>query len=265
MGWITVALVLFGLLVLVVVKLCHKQLEKAGALLVAPLVAVTVLWTAFVAYKWLVPEPPPQESEGPGAEPGRASRPRRPRHTYELVSLVRKLPLLDKQEGRALSNAQASALASALQGLKTDDTLTQDQAKSKVEAIKKLLTPAQLDALGNIQLPRPSGRGRRPRPPDAGAERPGPERAEASPPKPIPERERPERAVAETTPEPPRPPAAKAAPEPSRQGPRDQRRRFRPDRNPFQRERFRPVLAELLKLLDQRQTGAPAPPTPKQE
>lgn len=263
MGWTTVALALFGLVLLVAVKLCHKQLEKAGAWVVAPLVAVTVVWTAFIAYRWLAPEPPAQESEPPGGQQGPASRRRRPRHTYELVGLVRKLPLLDKQEGGALSNAQASALASALNGLGTDDTLTQDQAKSKVEAVRKILTLLQLAALDKIELPRPSRGPRGPRSPDAGAARPGPESAAQA--KPTPEREASERTAAQTTSEPRRPPAAKAAPETRQQGPRGRPRQSRPDRNPFQRDRFRPALAELLQLLDRLQADSPAQATPKQE
>lgn len=284
MSWPLTALALFAVVVLIAVKLFRAQIEKAGAPLVVPLVILVVAAVGLTVYqnqKEMSLDTQGEESPegGPGGMRGgggggRGSWRERFKQTFELVAMVRKLPLMDKQEAVGLSSEQAVSLAPLLQSLETDEKLTQDQAKAKVEAIKKVLTAPQLEALDKIELPRRRFRGRRGGPPSTPEGGPPGERREQpvtpTPPAigalPDPPAGKAPAAPTGTATSRTAAPTGEARPQPEGRGKgrRGGRGRFSPDMNPFQRERSKPALTELLGLLDKRQKGeTPAPETAK--
>jgi len=290
MDWPLIALALFAAVVLIVVKVFRAQIEQAGAPLIIPLVVIVIAAVGLTVYHNQKEElkdtgmdemsegGPAGMGGGRGGGGGRSSWRERFQQTIELAALVRKLPLMDKQEGVGLSKEQAASLAPLFQSLATDEKLTQDQAKAKIEATKKVLTPPQLEALGKIELPRRrfgrrrggtsrGGAGGPPgevHPPTAPTTEPT-DGKPAEPPPPAPAGEaRPAPTGADAS----RPAARPGEARPERGGPgsgrRSRRGGFSPDMNPFLREWSKPALTELLDLLDKRQKGvAPVPEAPK--
>lgn len=271
------ALTLFALVLLTAVKLFHTQIEKAGAPLTIPLVVLIVIAVGLTVYHdqkevfdgtqgYESAKGAPEVIRGGGGG-GRGSWRERFRQTSELVALVRKLPLMDKQEAVRLSSEQAASLAPLLQSLETDEKLTQGQAKAKVKAIKKVLTPPQLEVLDKTELPRRRFSGRRGGQPVVGEGRPsgkgreGPSAAARPAAAPDETQEpsagRAPAAPAGTAPTRPSAPPGEAPAQPRERGKgrSDGRRRFNPNMNPFQRERAKPALLGLLELLDMRQKG----------
>lgn len=88
---------------------------------------------------------------------GRGPRPKR-----ELTDLVRKITLLTGDIQISLSSEQAATLAAALKDIEKPETMSDDEAKAKHEALLGLLDDnqkARLEAIGLPRGPRPGGGG----------------------------------------------------------------------------------------------------------
>jgi hypothetical protein len=81
-----------------------------------------------------------------------------PSPTGDLARLVRNLDTVQKVQGSGLTPAQTAALAPVLARVRSAATISDADAQSDADAIQKILTPAQKDALTAIQ-PARGGRG----------------------------------------------------------------------------------------------------------
>ncbi len=235
----------FGVAVLLAALLFRKQMEKAGAPLIVPLAAAVLAAAAVAAYsnhraqlkqlnrrKQCIDEDPDAPRDGGG---GMGNWRERFAYRLALTSLVRKLPVLDQQEGLALSAEQAAKLIQTLAPLRTEAKLAKEPALALVAKAKAVLTPEQIAGFDAIELPRLSrGRGRRGRPDGAATQTASPAATTTA-------------ATTETA-----RPAHREAGSGTRERQEGRRRRFDPDANPFMRERYKPMLDALLSLLEKR-------------
>jgi len=234
----------FAAIVLLVALLFRKLLLKAGPGLLVPLILLVIASGATAAYsnysahraELAMQAQASEESGGPGGGPGGGRE--RSAHQAELRNLVRKLPVLDAQEGRALSAEQAAKLLEIAAPLRTLEKLEKEPTLALVAKAKAVLTPEQLTAFDAIELPRISRRGRRRRRPAPEATTRTAAPASAGTPG----------AAATTT---ARPDGREARPD-GQQRRRGRRGGFDPTANPFMRERYKPALDALTSLLEQR-------------
>ena len=85
-----------------------------------------------------------------------------------MTDLVRKITLLTGDIRISLSPEQAATLATALKDIEKPETMSDDEAKAKHEALLALLDDsqkAQLEAIGLPRGPRPGGGGGSSEPP----------------------------------------------------------------------------------------------------
>jgi len=98
-----------------------------------------------------------------------------------LARTVRNLDMLQAAQGRGITPAQAAALGPILRKLQSTEKLSEKDAQAHADAIEKVLTPAQKEALAALQPQRgmmgggPGGPGGM-----MGGGRPDPERPFAS-------------------------------------------------------------------------------------
>lgn len=76
-----------------------------------------------------------------------------PSSTRTLMTLLRKLDLLDRGISLTLEPEQAQQLAAELEGLEGAEALSEDNAKAKTDRILAVLTESQRDTLGSVELP----------------------------------------------------------------------------------------------------------------
>ena len=232
---VSISVMVLAAVVLVAALVLRKPIEKAGPKLIVPLFVLLLAAAALAAYSnHCAQQERPQEPAqggggggggGEGTGGGRAGWRERFKHTFALVALVRKLPLLDQQEAHALSPQQATQLMSMLAPLGSAEELGEERAQTLGTEAMAVLTPAQLAALEAIELPRMSRRGRR------GRGRSTPAATET--------------AAAATT-------ATTSAP-PERGG--RERGRRDPNANPFLRDRYKPAMEALTSLLGKKSGG----------
>jgi hypothetical protein len=101
--------------------------------------------------------------------------PRQPRPKRDLTVLVRKIGLLTGDVAITLSNEQAASLCQCLAELEKAETMSDDDAKAKHEAILAILDEDQKALLDAVDLPRrrPGGSGGGPGGPGGGPGGPG--------------------------------------------------------------------------------------------
>lgn len=73
------------------------------------------------------------------------------RYTFMLMQLASGIVRLEDDPAHAVSSAQAKQLLAVLQPLRTQPTLTQDEAKNTIKAIQSILTAEQRDAINKLQ------------------------------------------------------------------------------------------------------------------
>jgi hypothetical protein len=109
-----------------------------------------------------VPRPAPAQAPGgpggggPGGGPGGgnpAFQKFREQHkyTFQLTRMLRGVGELDKDPSTALTPAQAKGVLTVLKPWQTKPKMTQDDAKSVMRGVKKVLTAKQLNALSRVQ------------------------------------------------------------------------------------------------------------------
>jgi hypothetical protein len=82
-----------------------------------------------------------------------------PSNSATLVRLVRNLSIVEKVQKQGLSAEQTKTLAPILKEMKSADKLTDKDCEAKVEAINKVLTDDQQEALQALQPQRGGGMG----------------------------------------------------------------------------------------------------------
>jgi hypothetical protein len=80
-----------------------------------------------------------------------------PRSRRDLTTLVGKLDLLTRGVAIELTDEQASQIAEAISDLGSEDEMTEDQAKERLDGLKEILTAENRSALDSIELPRRGG------------------------------------------------------------------------------------------------------------
>jgi len=82
------------------------------------------------------------------------------KNTFALMSRVGKIARLEKEQKAPLTAEQAKSLLAVLQPLRSQPTLTQDQAKEALKQVNAVLTDTQLTEIGKMK-DRPRGNGSR--------------------------------------------------------------------------------------------------------
>jgi hypothetical protein len=93
-----------------------------------------------------------------------------PSPSMDLARTVRNLNTIESVQGRGLTHAQATALAPILRKIKSAPKLSDDEAKKDADAIDKVLTSDQHEALTSLQPQRGGWGGGRRGGPGGGAE-----------------------------------------------------------------------------------------------
>jgi hypothetical protein len=118
-------------------------------------------WGSMAVVALALAMPRPAAAQAPGGGPGggppganmAAFQKFREQHkyTFQLTRMLRGLSELDKDAGTALTPPQAKSVLAVLKPWQTKPKMTQDDAKSVMKGVKKVLTAKQLNALSRVQ------------------------------------------------------------------------------------------------------------------
>ncbi|HEY3378574.1 MAG TPA: hypothetical protein VGL77_13875 [Armatimonadota bacterium] len=81
------------------------------------------------------------------------------KYTFEVSRMTGNIARLEKMGIAPLSSEQAKQILTVLQPLRTQPSMTQDQAKATIAALKQVLTDQQLTEIGKLKAPGRGGSG----------------------------------------------------------------------------------------------------------